>query len=161
MLTRGNRSKRRLGLMVLTAAVATTLTACGFNDSLTRRGFIKSGDSICGQTVLKTAVALRAQGGVVVAPGPYLMRLGQAYADAARQVDALNVMEEDAAMRDRMVRGFDSTAAGLKRMAGHAASGGDIRAEATQVFTQAGMLLRPIRAYGFSECSQPLNQLPQ
>jgi hypothetical protein len=142
-------------LTVLAAAsLVLLLPGCGFNDQLTRRGFIRSGDLICAQTFIRTQVASReaAEQGHRPPATQVIGSLATGYGQAASRLRNLDVSGDDAAMRDRMVGEFNR----LSQELGAAARspGGDAGAAlaSVQAFTRAGPAIHSIQAYGFDLC---------
>ena len=134
-------------------------TGCGFDDALTRRGFVKEGDAICGQTVVSAAIELQSDPSSSPATSnQFLGTIGQAYGSAAARFRELEVHEEDMVMKDHIVSEFTSISNGLSGAAASAASGDPSAAtEANQVFVEARRTQQEIADYGFDICGESLS----
>jgi hypothetical protein len=117
---------------------------CGFDDSLTRRGFIEEGDRICGETIVAAAAQT---------PGttPTLSALAQGYQGAAQGFGELEPAEGDLALRDRIVEQFTRTGRQLQGL-----SAGGAADPAAPVFGQAAAFGRELQGFGFTTCGRPL-----
>lgn len=128
--------------------LVTTLGACGFNDTLTSRGFIKEGDQICIDTLVKARVGLHSRSNVT---GPeFLATLGSAYGAAAAQFRRLDIRSDDESMRNRVVSGYSSFSRRLRAASDAPLGTGASQAQA--VFVDAAALQRSLKAYGFQAC---------
>lgn len=138
---------RRLALAGIGSLVASALAVgCGFDDTLTRRGFIQEGDAVCGTTFVEATIALQSDTSIPQARG--VQSLAAAYADASRRLSGLAVDDEDAAMRDRMEQGFRELAGDLEA----ASEGPDVQGAAVEAFARTRPLVVDIRDYGFVVC---------
>lgn len=137
-------------MLAVGVLLLTTLGSCGFNDTLTSRGFIKEGDQICIDTLVKARVRLHSRANVT---GPeFLATLGAAYGAAAVQFRRLDIRSQDEPMRDRVASGYSSFSQRL-RAASRAPLGSGVGAtEARTVFVDASALQRSMKAYGFQAC---------
>lgn len=137
----------------------TAAAGCGFDDSLTRRGFVAEGDTICGRTVVRTAIELQGDGGASRPDtGTVLGSLAGAYGRAAEGFRELAVDDDDGSMRDRIASEFESISRSL-RSASEATASGDPAGttEANEVFADAQESQRDFEAYGFKICGQSLS----
>jgi hypothetical protein len=132
-------------------------SGCGFNDQLTRRGFISSGDFICSQTIIKAYVDSQqaASRGRPLPRMEVIRSQADGYGAAARRIRALSVSSHDTAMRDLMATAFGATAGKLE-LASRA--GGDAQATRAAISAVAELAptFRAIRAYGFEKCAAQL-----
>lgn len=139
---------------LLAVAVVLVIPACGFDDALTRRGFIEEGDGVCGETIVKTTIAL--EGGTGAAPGGQRGALGllaDSYSKAAAGIGDLNVADEDVAMRDRIASRFEQAGARLKAVADDGLAGDpQTQTEAGEVLGALAPFLAEVRDYGFELC---------
>jgi hypothetical protein len=131
-------------------AVAAALSACGFSDTLTSRGFVKQGDQICVDTLVRTGVGLRS--GEDVPPPEFLGALASTYGDAAARFQRLEVRTEDQETRDRVVDEYSSFSNRLQRGSKAAARGADAEAESGQVFSDISSQQEEMKTYGFDVC---------
>jgi hypothetical protein len=136
----GIRSACLLCIGMLAAA------GCGFDDTLTQRGFIVEGDRVCGETIVAAA-------GQTPGQTPTLGNLAQGYQGAAQGFQELEPPEEDLELRDRIVEQFRRTGQGLQRLS----TGGD-PAAANRVFRQAAAFGQELQASGFTVCGRPLTR---
>jgi hypothetical protein len=140
-------------LIAAVAAVAMLLPGCGFNDQLTRRGFIHSGDTICGTTILRSIFAANAavaQGRPVTQTGR-VHSLARAYATAAVRIRKLPVSADDEAMRGRMARAFTAEASRLEA-ATHESPGAGVTGAVLRAYAAYAPAARSMQAYGFNVC---------
>ena len=128
--------------------LVTTLGACGFNDTLTSRGFIKEGDQICIDTLVKARVGLHAQANV--SRSEFLSTLASAYGAAAARFRRLDIRSDDDAIRDRIVSGYASFSRRLRTAA--EASLVSATAQAQAVYVDAAALQHSLKSYGFLVC---------
>src|SRR5206468_5685058 len=101
-------SPSKTAMLVLGALLPSLLSSCGFSDTLTSRGFIKEGDQICIDTLVKAGVGLSSSQDV--SGSQFLSTLGSAYGEAAAGFRGLEIRSDDEAMRDRVVAGYSSFA---------------------------------------------------
>lgn len=141
-------------LIVPAVLALALLVGCGFNDQLTRRGFINSGDLICAETIIKANFesAQAAARGQPRSPTEVVRSLAGGYGAAARRFATLEVSGDDKAMRDRMAAAFRATAQKLD-LATRSAGGeaGVARAGITALGAQRPAA-RAMQAYGFTRC---------
>src|SRR4051794_30642978 len=128
---------RKLTLLSL-SLIALTLGSCGFNEELTSRGFIKSGDQICADTLVRTGLGFSS----TTSQSDFLSALGNAYGDAAARFRRLDVRSDDDAMRDTIATRF----AAFSRQLDAAATGGPT--EARRIFAEGAAFEDRLRAYG-------------
>jgi hypothetical protein len=133
-------------VLALALLLASGLTACGFSDELTTRGFIKEGDQICIDTLVRAGVGLNAKPNV--SGSRFLATLASAYGAAAARFRHLEVRSDDEPMRDRIVAGYSSFARRFHAAAQSPAGA----AEARAIFADVSSLQRAVRAYGFQVC---------
>jgi hypothetical protein len=140
----------------LTAAIlALTVAACGFDDQLTRRGFIQQGDSLCGEAIGRTFQVLQTTSGSAdpAAEETAIRSLGTGYATIAGGLRKLDVADEDSMMRGQMVERFSQAAAELDSLAGEAAAGDPAaRENAIGVIDELRPFAGELRDYGFNVC---------
>jgi hypothetical protein len=131
------------------------MAGCGFDDSLTRRGFISGGDGICADTIVRASVEFQASGDQP-APGgteALLTTTSRAYAAAANGFGGLKPREDDEEMRDRVVARFDQTAREMAAAAESTASGNaGATADARAAFVDLEAFAGELRRYGFELC---------
>src|SRR3954465_15833450 len=84
--------------------VCVVIGSCGFNNELTTRGFIKSGDQICADTLVRAGLTFSS----TTSQPDFLRALGSAYGTAAARFHRLQVRSDDDAKRDRIVTRFAS-----------------------------------------------------
>ena len=139
---------------MVTAAMVPALAGCGFDDTLTRKGFVESGDALCGEAIGRafleigdapsTAAGLDEEGIRTIAAG---------YSSIAAGVRELELREEDEAMRTAIANRYSETASQIDAAADDAAAG-DPGAPAAAI--AAIEELRPfaaeLRDYGFRAC---------
>lgn len=147
------------GFVLAAIALSAAASGCGFDDSLTRRGFVEEGDEICGQTVVRTAIELQSD---PAAGQPetetFLKSLARAYETAAEDFRELAIDDSDASMRDRIVSEFESISTGLGRAAAATASGDPSgTTEANQIFADARRTQAQFEDFGFDVCGQALS----
>jgi hypothetical protein len=123
---------------------AVLLASCGFNNELTTRGFIKDGDQICADTLVKTGLGFSS----TTSQPDFFRALGNAYGDAATRFRRLEVRSDDDAMRDKIVDEFSS----FSRRLDAGANGPSGSNEARQVFSDGATFQEQLKAYGFSTC---------
>jgi hypothetical protein len=144
--------------LIVPALVLAFLVGCGFNDELTRRGFINAGDLICAETIIKAYVDSRqaAARGKPLSRAEVIRAEAQGFDAAARRLRTLKVTGDDMGMRDRMAKAFKATAERLDHAA--ASTGGDSAATraAIRAIAEMGATTSAIRAYGFAKCAAPL-----
>jgi hypothetical protein len=138
-------SASRPAVLVLGVLLASLLGGCGFNDTLTSRGFIKEGDQICIDTLVKARIALHSRPGVT--GSEFLSTLGSAYGAAAGRFRRLKIRSDDEAMRDRIVSGYSSFSTRFR-----AASRSSDLSLALPIFTDVSGLQRGMKDYGFQVC---------
>ncbi len=136
------------GTLVFAMGAALFVSACGFDNALTSRGFLKEGDAICGETVFRTGVELDSRGSVGYTE--FYGSLGDAYADAARRFEDLASREEDEDMQARTVSGFRRLSEELN--AASSADSAAAPAAGRDAFEQAERLFTQLRGYGFDLC---------
>jgi hypothetical protein len=132
-----------------------TVTACGFDDQLTRRGFIQQGDSLCGEAIGRTAQVLQTTAGSAdpVAEETAIRSLGDGYASIAGGLRKLDLADDDEAIRRRMVELYEGAAAELDSVAGEAAAGDPAaRENALAVIDELRPFAGELRDYGFNVC---------
>jgi len=127
------------------ATLAAAVSACGFDEQLTSRGFVKAGDGLCGEGLGRSFIAVQSTpGGAANLDADGIATIARSYAGVANGLRELDVRDEDEAMRDEMVRRYGETA---ERIAGSA--------DAVSVVV-AIEELRPfaaeLRDYGFRVC---------
>ncbi len=141
------------------AALAIVLPGCGFNDQLTRRGFIQTGDVICGQTILRSIFAANhaAETGRRLTQAGRVRSLAQAYAAAAGRVRRLPVDDRDEAMRNRMAGAFAAESSRLAAASRQSAGAGVTRA-VLRAYAAFAADARAMQAYGFNICGGAASQ---
>jgi hypothetical protein len=96
-----------LAAATLTAAVS----ACGFDEQLTSRGFVRAGDGLCAEGLGRSFIAIqRTPGGAANLDAEGIATIARSYAGVANGLRGLDVREEDEAVRDEMVRRYSETA---------------------------------------------------
>ena len=95
-----------LAAATLTAAVS----ACGFDEQLTSRGFVKAGDGLCGEGLGRSFIAVQRSGGAANLDSEGIAAIARSYAGIADGLRGLDLREEDEAMRDEMISRYDETA---------------------------------------------------
>jgi hypothetical protein len=95
-----------LAAATLTAAVS----ACGFDEQLTSRGFVKAGDALCGEGLGRSFIAVQRSGGAANLDAEGIAAIARSYAGIADGLRGLDLREEDEAMRDEMISRYDETA---------------------------------------------------
>jgi hypothetical protein len=136
-------SSRTTAVLMLSVA-AVLLASCGFNDQLTTRGFVKNGDQICADTLVKTGLGFSS----TTSQPDFLRALGTAYGDAATRFHRLDVRSDDDAMRDKIVDEYSS----FSRRLDSAANGAGGSKDARQVFSKGATFEGQLKAYGFATC---------
>ena len=92
------------------AALAAAVSACGFDEQLTSRGFVKAGDGLCGEGIGRSFIAVQRSGGAANLDAEGIAAIARSYAGVANGLRGLDVHDEDEAMRDEMVRRYGETA---------------------------------------------------
>jgi hypothetical protein len=134
--------------LALGLVVTSLLASCGFSDTLSTRGFVKEGDQVCIDKLVKTGIGLRSRG----LTGPeFLATLANAYGAAAGGFRRLDIPGRDESMRDRIVSGYQSGATGFLA-ASRASSPATASSQAAPVFADLAALQRQMRNYGFDVC---------
>lgn len=128
--------------------------ACGFDDTLTRRGFIKAGDSLCSEAIGQTDELRRAgQGTDPASREATIDALGGGYSSVATGLRNLDLADSDTAMRDEMVARYRQAGAQIEALAGDAAAGdAEALGELTGLRNELLQFARTLRAYGFAVC---------
>jgi len=134
----------RIATVLAFGAICFLLGSCGFNDELTRRGFIKSGDQICVDTLVKTGLRFNAN----TSQPELLGAVGNAYGDAAARFRSLKVRSDDDPMRNKVVTRFTSFSNRLDAAAKGSAGAGEVES----VFSQGAELEGQLKDYGFDVC---------
>jgi hypothetical protein len=144
--------KRALPLVALIVPIL--VTGCGFSDQLTRRGFIRAGDSVCARTIVQTSVDLQQPGqSQNTSAATFLNRVSDAYGAAGRGFAGLAVGPDDKQMRERIVRRFASTARAMTRAARDTAAGDATGlGEGKRAFGALEAFAAELRNYGFVDC---------
>jgi hypothetical protein len=124
--------------------ICLALASCGFNDELTTRGFIKNGDQICADTLVKTGLGFNSS----TSQPDFLRSLGNAYGDAASRFRRLDVRSDDDGMRDSIVAHFGLFS---RRLEAGANGTGD-RADVRRVFAEGAIFENRLQDYGFATC---------
>lgn len=92
------------------ATLAAAVSACGFDEQLTSRGFVKAGDGLCGEGIGRSFIAVQRSGGAANLDSEGIATIARSYAGVANGLRELDIREEDEAMRDEMIRRYDETA---------------------------------------------------
>jgi hypothetical protein len=140
---RVNGRNRALLLAAGMAILLSALAGCGFNDTLTTRGFIKAGDTICGQTLARTGAGFTPS----TSQADFLRAIGRSYGAAARRFRALDVRSDDQPIRNKVVAQYTSFSRQLESAAGTA----DL-ARVRGVFADSTDLQLELKSYGFDTC---------
>jgi hypothetical protein len=140
----------------LTAAIISiTVPACGFDDQLTRRGFIQQGDALCEEAIGRTFQVLQGTRASAdpAAEETAIRSLGSGYATIASGLRELDLDDEDSMMRGRMVERYSQGAAQLDSVADDAAAGDPAaRERAIDVIDRLQPFAQEVRDYGFNVC---------
>jgi hypothetical protein len=147
----------RVLIGVLAAALVVlgiVIAVRGFDDSLTRRGFVIEGDKICTDTVVRTIVELdRARtSGRIVGQVQAIRMHSDAYSRAAARLEGLDLEDQDEAMRDRMVEDFERIASGLMTAAETSTGIAEAQTKAITAIAPLQPLGNELRDYGFAVC---------
>jgi hypothetical protein len=137
-------SPLRTTAVLTLSLISVLLSSCGFNDELTRRGFLKNGDQICADTLVKTGLGFTS----ATSQSDFLTALGIAYGDAATRFHRLEVRSDDDAMRDKIVTRFGS----FSRRLDAAANGADGPIAVRRIFSDGAAFENELHAYGFATC---------
>jgi len=151
-----SRKLSKAGAAATLLAAAGAIAGCGFDDSLTARGFVTEGDRICGETIVAAAFDLESAGGLAADPEGGLDRLGVAYQDAGRRIAALDTHEDDDEFRQVMASELGE--AGARLRGASTAGADDIEIEAANAFKQTGTFLDDLQQRGFRICGARLSQ---
>jgi hypothetical protein len=148
------RSHFLAAVALAATALAALMAGCGFDDKLTSRGFVATGDHLCdvaiGRAFLATQDAQQAAGGL---DAEGINTLATGFAAMADGLRRLELREEDDAMRARMVTRYSETANEIRAIAADAAAG-DPGAPAAAVAAMNDLqpFAAELRAYGFRAC---------
>jgi hypothetical protein len=147
-MTEGIRNR---GIVALIGVLAVTAVpgGCGFNDTLTTRGFISSGDQVCVTTFVRAGRFVTTH--PEISGSEFLTHIGNAFGQAAPGFRRLPVRSEDEAMRDHVASSYASFARRL-RTAARAPTTASQAAQAGHVFSAISVLAREMRNYGFQAC---------
>jgi hypothetical protein len=137
-----------LALLVVGISLTGFMGGCGFSDTLTSRGFIKEGDQICIDSLVRTGVALQPGLGI----DRFLAALSTAYRNAARGFAQLDLREDDDPFRDRVVGVFGSASRRFEDASRRAVAGNGAEAATAPIFADVTALEKDMKAYGFDVC---------
>jgi hypothetical protein len=104
------RFQSPIAVALAAAALAAAVSACGFDEQLTSRGFVKAGDGLCGEGIGRSFIAVQRSGGGANLDAEGIAAIARSYAGVANGLRELDVRDEDEAMRDEMVRRYGETA---------------------------------------------------
>jgi hypothetical protein len=139
---------------VVAAVLAAALSGCGFDDKLTRKGFVEAGDALCGEAIGRAFFEL--QGAPSTAAGldeDGIRTLASGYSSIADGVNGLELREEDEEMRDAIVTRYTEVADRIDAAADDAAAGDPgASAEAIAAIEDLRPFAAQLRDYGFRAC---------
>jgi hypothetical protein len=148
-----NPLSSRAGALASALACLTLLLAgCGFDDTLTRRGFVKAGDQICVETLARAGAELSTLN--TVSGSTFLATIGSAYGQASARFRLLEIRDEDDSMRDRIVREYSSFSRRFSTASRSPAADQGGSPEVVALFSDTNALERDLRAYGFDACGR-------
>jgi len=104
------RFQSPIAVSLAAAALAAAVSACGFDEQLTSRGFVKAGDGLCGEGIGRSFIAVQRSGGAANLDSEGIAAIARSYAGVADGLRGLDLREEDEAMRDEMIRRYSETA---------------------------------------------------
>jgi hypothetical protein len=149
------RGARELAFPVIAVTIAVLVAGCGFNDDLTRRGFVREGDSLCDAAIGRSFQQLQPAGqpGDPASEARSIRALAAGYQSIATGLRKLKLAQRDAAMRTAMVGHYQAAAKQIDVAAASAAEG-DPGARERALAVIRGLLpfAERVRAFGFQVC---------
>jgi type II secretory pathway component GspD/PulD (secretin) len=149
------RGARQLALKIAAATAIVLVAGCGFSDDLTRRGFIRDGDSLCSAAIGRSFQQLRGSGAAsdTASEVRSIHALAAGYASIAAGLRKLKLTDRDDPMRNAMVRRYQAAASQIDASAADAAAGDPSAQErALAVVNRLLPFAAQVRAYGFKVC---------